>query len=275
MNSKAKELLIKTRRRLFGQNIGNNISTFQGNGIDFAELKEYIYGEDVRKINWKVTARQQKPYLNVFNEERELNIVIGFSVSGSIYFGSVRQKQEVLAEILALLGFAALKNSDRVTSIFFDTAVDQWFKPSKSPNIVYAALDYALSLDVLGRKGDMQKFADFLLRTLKERSIVLLLGDFYDEIDLALLSAKHEVYAIVVRDRFEENPEMAGEYDLVDPVSGRHHRIDMDGSLVSAYRNDLLAHDRKIGEHFLKHRIGYTKIYTDEEPFVKLRELLK
>ncbi|WP_456449360.1 DUF58 domain-containing protein [Hydrogenimonas sp.] len=275
MNTKAKELLIRTRRRLFGQNIGNNISTFQGNGIDFAELKEYTYGEDVRKINWKVTAREQKPYVNVFNEERELNIVIGFMVSGSIYFGSVRQKQEVMAEILALLGFAALKNSDRVTSLFYDTEVVQWFKPTKSPNVVYAALEYALGAEVLGRRCDMGKFADFLLHSVRNRSIVLLLGDFHEEADFSFLGAKHELYAVIVRDRFEEDPELAGEYDLVDPVSGKHHILDLDGDLLDAYREDLRRHDERLAEHFMKNRIGFTKIYTDEDPFLKLREMLK
>ncbi|WP_456452747.1 DUF58 domain-containing protein [Hydrogenimonas sp.] len=275
MKTKAKEILIKTRRRLFGPNIGNNISTFQGNGLDFAELKEYTYGEDVRKINWKVTARQQKPYVNVFNEERELNIVAGFCVSGSIWFGSVRQKQEVMAEILALLGFAALKNSDRFSSLFFDEGLVRRFKPSKSPNTVYAALEEALGLEVLGRKGDVNAFADWLLHAVRERSIVLLIGDFLESVDLSLLAARHELYAIVVRDRFEESPELWGEYDLLDPVSGRHHRLDLDEGTLAAWRRELAEHDRRFTEHCLKHRVGTTKIYTDEDPFLKLRELLK
>jgi len=275
MTNKAKEIIIRTKRRLFGPNVGNNISTFQGNGLDFAELKEYTYSEDVRKINWKVTARQQKPYGNVFNEERELNIVVGFCLSGSIYFGSVRQKQEVMAEILALLGFAALKNSDRVTSIFYDTDVERWFKPSNSPNIVYAALEYALETEVLGRRGDLQAFADFLVHAVKERSIVLLVGDFLEEADFSLLGARHELYLVVVRDRFEEDPELYGEYDLVDPVSGRHHRLDLDGRALEGWRSWLRRLDGALKEHCLKHRIGMTKIYTDEDPFVKLREMLK
>ena len=93
MNIKTRELLIKTKRRLFGQNIGNNISAFRGNGIDFAELKEYSYGDDVRKINWKVTAREQKPYINVFNEERELNIVLAFVLSRSASSSPQRAKR--------------------------------------------------------------------------------------------------------------------------------------------------------------------------------------
>jgi uncharacterized protein (DUF58 family) len=275
MTSRIKELLIKTRRRLFGQNVGNNISVFQGNGLDFAELKEYSYGDDVRKINWNVTAREQKPYVNVFNEERELNIIIGFLAGGSIYFGSVRQKQEVMAESLALLGLSAVKNSDRVTTIFYDEKVDMRFKPTKSPNTIYAALEYAMELDVLGRRADLQSFADFLVRSVRQRSIVLLIGDFYDSADLSFLAAKHEVYAVIVRDRFEEDPFFEGEYDLIDPVSGKHHSLDLDGDVVSKYKASLARHDEAQREHFLKHRIASTKIYTDEDPFVKLRELLK
>ncbi len=275
MNRKLNTLLIKTRRRLFGQNVGNNISAFKGNGIDFAELKEYSYGDDVRKINWKVTAREQKPYINVFNEERELNIVIGFLLSGSIYFGSYRQKQEVMAEVLGLLSFSALKNSDKVTTLFFDETPVRFFKPTKSQKSATAALEYALSVDVLGKRGDAGALAEYLLKSVKERSIVLLVGDFYDMPDLSYLGAKHETYAVVVRDRFEEEPELFGEYELVDPVTGADSRLELDESVIAAYRREIERHDEELFLHFRKNRIAYTKIYTDEDPFTKLREMLK
>ncbi len=275
MNAKLKALLIKTRRRLFGQNVGNNISAFRGNGIDFAELKEYSYGDDVRKINWKVTAREQKPYINVFNEERELNIVIAFLVSGSIYFGSRRQKQDVMAETLGLLSFAAVKNSDRVSAVFFDEQMRRHFKPTKSQKSLYAVLEYALGIDVLGKRADTQALADYLLKSVKERSIVVLIGDFYDMADLSYLGAKHETYAVVVRDPFEERPHLAGEYDLIDPATMRHYPVDMDESVGEAYMRALGRHDESLWDHFRKNRIAYTKIYTDEDPFVKLKEMLK
>ncbi len=275
MNAKVKALLIKTRRRLFGQNVGNNISAFKGNGIDFAELKEYSYGDDVRKINWKVTAREQKPYINVFNEERELNIVIAFVLSGSIYFGSVRQKQEVMAEVLGLLAFSAVKNSDRVSTLFFDEAVERFFKPTKSPKTLSAAVEHAMNVEVLGKKADMQALASYLLNSVKNRSIVLLVGDFYDMPDLSYLGAKHETYAVIVRDPFEEAPQLYGEYDLLDPVTQRHTVMQIDTALTKEYRERLKAHDEALFEHFREHRIAYTKIYTDEDPFIKLREMLK
>ncbi len=275
MNVKTRELLIKTRRRLFGQNIGNNISAFRGSGIDFAELKEYSYGDDVRKINWKVTAREQKPYINVFNEERELNIVLAFVLSGTVYFGSVRQKQEVMAEILGLLSFSAIKNSDRVSTLFFDDKPQRFFKPTKSQKSVYAALEYAIETDVLGRRADMEALASYLLNTVKQRSIVLLIGDFYESADFSFLAAKHEVYAVMVRDPFEEEPSLEGEYDLIDPVTGGHNTLQIDGDILKRYKEMLKSRDESLYEHFAANRIAYTKIYTDEEPFIKLRELLK
>jgi len=275
MKAKTKEILIRTRRRLFGQNIGNNISAFQGNGIDFAELKEYSYGDDVRKINWNVTAREQKPYINVFNEERELNIVLGIALSGSLYFGSVRQKQEVAAEIVALLGLSAIRNSDRVTTIFFDEAVVRRYKPTKSQNTVYAQVEEALSLETLHRKGNLQAFADHLLHTMRQRSIVVVIGDFMQVADLSFLSAKHELYAVIVRDRFEEDPDLEGSWNIEDPISGEEHSVDFDDGLRRRHRREIERLDGAWREHFLKNRIGFTKIYTDEDPFLKLREMLK
>lgn len=275
MRRKARELLIKTRRRLFGPNVGNNISAFAGTGIDFAELREYRYGDDVRRINWNVTARAQKPYVNVFNEERELNVVVVFMLSGSIYFGSVRQKQEVMAEVLGLLSFAAIRNSDRVTTLFFDEGVERLFKPTKSPKSLYGALEHSLDVEVLGKRCDTAALCDYLLNRIRERSVVVLIGDFYEVPDFSFLAARHELYVAIVRDRFEEEPRLEGEYDLLDPVTDLHNRLDIDEGVLAAFQKRMEAHDGALREHFERHRIASTKIYTDEDPFVPLKELLK
>ncbi len=272
---RAKEIIIKSRRKLFGQNIGNNLSNLKGNGLDFFELREYVYGDDVRRINWKVSAREQKPYINVFNEERELNIVISFLISGSIYFGSKRQKQDLMAEVLALLSFSAMINYDRVTTIFFDEKINHFFKPTKSQNSIYEKVEYALSLDPIGKRVDFKNLSNFLLNSIKQKSIIFLIGDFYEKVDLTLLSKKHEVYAVIIRDPFEENPKLFGEYDLVDLVSKNHNRLDIDEAILTSYKEELSKEDKNLFEHFRKNRISFSKIYTDEEPFGKLKEMLK
>ncbi len=275
MIQKAKEILIKTKRRFFGENIGNNISVFQGNGLDFSELKEYVYGEDVRKINWKVTAREQKPYINVFNEERELNIIASLMISGNLYFGTVRQKQELIAEILTLIGYSALKNSDKFTTIFFSDKEERFFKPTKNIKSLYPILEEALLFKTLGKRIDYKNFSDYILNRVKKKSILFIIGDFYENLDLSFLAAKHEIYAIIVRDRFEENPSLPFEIDLYDPKTLKSESFYLDKKVLNNFKKEIENRDKKLKEHFLKNKIEYTKIYTDEDPFLKLVELFR
>ena len=273
MKQKAKEIIIKTKKRLFGSNIGNNISIFQGNGLDFSEIKEYQIGDDVKKINWKVTAKEQKPYINVFNEERELNIIVCFMVSGNIYFGSIRQKQETMSEILTIIGYSAIRNSDKFSTIFFDNKEIKRFKPTKNINLLYATLEEALELNSLGKEVDYFALSDYLLSSVKQKSIIFIIGDFYEDLDFSLLSAKHEVYAIVVRDPFEENPKFIGDISLIDTKTLKQSEVNLDSSAINSFKKEIEKRDSKLFEHFLKHQIGYVKVYTNEEPFVKLKRL--
>jgi len=275
VNRKVKEIIIKTKKRLFGANLGNNVSIFQGNGLDFSEIKEYNFGDDVKKINWKVTAKEQKPYINVFNEERELNIVLCFMVSGNIYFGSARQKQEVMAEIATIIGYSAVKNSDKFSSIFFSTQDDREFAPSKSINSVYSMLEHAIELDPLQKQSDYSKLSDYLLRRLKQKSIIFIIGDFYEDVDLTYLAAKHEVYAISVRDMFEENPKFDSEVSLIDPTSLKDEHLFIDSSTLKSYKEQLLKQDQKLQDHFLKSGVGYVKVYTNEDPFIKMLSIFR
>ena len=273
MNTKAREIIIKTKKRLFGANIGNNISVFQGNGLDFSEIKEYQIGDDVKKINWKVTAKEQKPYINVFNEERELNIVVCFMLSGNIYFGSVRQKQELMSEILTLVGYSAIKNSDRFSTIFFSDKEEEFVKPTKNMNWLYNTLEKALEMDSLGKSVDYNKLSEYLLQTIKQKSIIFVIGDFFEEVDFSLLGAKHEVYAIVARDKFEEEPKFSGDLSLIDTKSLKHNEVGVDNSVLKSFKAEIVKRDNKLFEHFLKHQIGAIKVYTDEDPFVKMQRL--
>ncbi len=275
MTQKAKEILIKTRRRLFGANIGNNVSIFQGNGLDFSEIKEYSFGDDVKKINWKITAKEQKPFINVFNEERELNIVLAFMVSGNIYFGSVRQKQELMSEILTILAYSTIKNSDRLTTIFFSNKEERFFKPTKNMNSIYPILEYSLSINPLGKEADYETFTNYFSKTVKRKSILFLIGDFYENIDLTLLSAKYEIYAIMVRDPFEEKPKFENEISLSDPKTLKEEIFYPDKKITKEFSKEIEKRDKKLFEHFLKNRISFAKIYTNEDPFIKLSNLFR
>jgi len=272
---KSEEILIRTRRNIFGSNAGGNPSIFAGNGLDFSELKEYSIGDDVRTINWKVTAREQRPYVNVFNEERELNIVCVFLESGSIFFGSKRFKQEVMAEALSLISYSALKNDDRVTTLVFSDKEEFFLPPTRALGSLHLTIPEVLGRDPLGKKVDYTALVDYINRRIRRRSLIFLIGDFYGEqIDLSLLS-QHEVYAVMVRDRFEENPALSGEIELLDARTMGTSNLTLSPSLAARYRDALQAQDERLMEHLAANRILGTKIYTDDEPFIKLSALFR
>ncbi len=276
MNPKAKEILIKTKKRIFGTNFGNNSSIFVGNGLDFSELKEYNIGDDVKKINWKATAKFQKPYINLFTEEKELNILACFLVSGNIFFGSVKQKQDIMSEALALIGYSSIANSDNFSTLFFSSSDDRFFLPTKNPKLLYPIVNFATSLNPLGKEVDFNALNDFLTNRLKQRHIIILIGDFLEEdIDLTLIGAKHELYTVIVRDEFEESPKLDSHIYLKDPKTLNESEFFLNSNALKEYQMEIKRRDDKLFERLLRDGISFTKIYTNEEPFFKLSNLFK
>ena len=271
----SKEILIKTKRKVFSQNLGNNATKFVGNGLDFSELREYYFGDDVRKINWKATAKAQRPFINLFTEERELNVVVAFMVSGSISFGSKRIKQELMAEISALISFSAMKNGDNVRTVAFSNTEEYFQKPTKSINALHETIPKLLTIDSIGKEVDYEAFSHYMLERVKQKSIIFIVGDMYDALDLTLLSAKHEVYAVTVRDKFEENPKFDGVLDLIDPSSMKSSSFAFNRKVLEDYREEIEQRDKRLNEHFMANHIRHCKIYTDEEPYFKLNNLVR
>ena len=275
IENKLKEILLRVKKQVFSGNVGNTLSTFKGTGLDFYEIKDYTIGDDVRKINWKSTAKSSSVKVNVFNEERELNIIVAYMVNGSINFGTKRIKQDVMAEVMGFISYSALKNSDNLTTLFFASKNEKLFKPTKKLGVINDTLKYALELDPIGKSISYENFCTFINTTLKKRSLIFLVGDFYGDVDLSLISHKNEVYALVVRDRFEENPSFNGEISLVDTSSLDEVNMSLDKSSIKEYIALLKEHDEKLYEHFLKHKIKYGKIYTDDDIFVSMSQILK
>ena len=276
MQQVAKEILLRAKKDVFSGNLGNYLTIFKGDGLDFREIRDYNYGDDIRKINWKATAKGNGLKTNVFNEERELNIVIAFMVSGSLHFGSYKLKQEVATEIMALLAFSALKNDNRLQSLFFEKKLERFFEPTKNDAIVYQLVDSAIEFECLGREVDYKAFCDFVNGVVKQKSLIFMVGDFYGEnIDLSEIAHKNELYAIMVRDRFEENPNLNGEFELIDTNTLTSSEMILNKEVASEYHKLIQEHDRKLKEHFLKHQISFGKIYTDEDIFIRLSEIIK
>jgi uncharacterized protein (DUF58 family) len=269
-----KKVLLKARKQVFGEMLGNNASLFQGEGFEFTELREYVHGDDVRKIDWKTTAKLGKPFIKIYREERELNVVSALMMGGSSYFGTVKQKSELMAELTALLGFSAVKNGDLFLNIIFADKLYTMSKPNKKFFAIESAVREVEKFDMLGKKSDYREFSNTLYKRIRKKSLLFIISDFVGEIDLALLSKKHDVVALIVRDKFEEEPEELGYLRILDMEGSQSFEGNIGQDEVKSYKKALVDNDKKLYAHFKKNAIRHVKIYTHEEPYIKLAKLL-
>ena len=250
--------------------LGNNASLFQGEGFEFAELREYVYGDDVRKIDWKTTAKLGKPFVKIYKEERELNVVVVTMLGGSMYFGTVKQKSDIAAEVTATLGFSAVKNADLFSHMLFADKLYDLSKPSKKLFSVHKAVDEITAFEPLGKVGDYQALTQTLSNRLKKKALLFIISDFVGEVDLKLLSKKHDVFAVIVRDKFEEDPSELGYLRLVDMETKQSFEGNIDAGALKAYKKALHENDEKLYRQFKKQGIRFAKIYTHEDAGLKL-----
>ena len=271
--SKLQKILVKARRQVFSEMVGNNASIFHGEGYDFIELREYAPGDDIRHIDWNITAKMQKPFIKIFREERELNIVIASVLNGSVHFGTHKFKQEVIAEVVALLGYSTIKNGDLLSSYIFTDKMISHNRPSKKLSHIQKSVDEVLSFNALNQKVDFSFLSDTLFKRLKRKSVILIVGDFFEIPNFKLLAKKHEVIAIIVRDHLEEKPPKMGFSSLVDPESGAVLEGDFNAKSVETYAQKVQAHDRELYKVLRSEQVRFTKVYTDSNPSVALRRL--
>ncbi len=277
MNSKIKKILIKSKKEVFSEVVGNNLSKLKGEGYDFSELKEYEYGEDVKNIDWVISAKLQKPYVKVFNAQKELNINIIPILNGSVFFGTNKFKQELICEISTLLGFSAIKQGDTFSSYIANEELLLCTKKSKKNFSVEYMAENIYTYKSIGKKVNYELICTKVFNTLKRRSLIFLIGDFFEieKLDLKILSRKHEVIVIIVRDHFEENLSVLGNVNFKDLEKAFEFRGIIDKYSVENYIKTLKENDHKFLEHLKKCNIYFTKIYTNENAFSKLIRLMK
>ena len=275
MNKAVKKIILKTKKQVYGDMLGNNASLFQGEGFEFAELREYIYGDDVRKIDWKTTAKLGKPFVKVYKEERELNVVVVSMLSGSTYFGTVKQKTDVIAEVVGTLGFSAVKNADLFSHMIFADKMYDFSKPSKKLFSVHKAVEDVMTFDPLGKEANYKALVETLIGRLKKKALLFIVSDFVGDIDLKLLAKKHDVFAVIVRDRFEENPSELGYLRLIDMETKESFEGDIDSGTLKSYKKALFENDEKLYKQFKKQSVRFTKVYTHEEPTLKLMKKMR
>jgi uncharacterized protein (DUF58 family) len=275
MYDKAKEIIIKAKTNIFNTNLGNQLTSLKGDGLDFKEIKEYSYGDNIKNINWKATAKSNSLKVNVFDESRQLNIIVAFLINGSLEFGSVNMKQDIIAEIIALLGFSSIYNHDLLFPILFSNKSEIFYEPTYDETIMYKLIQDALEIKCIKKEVNYKSFCDYVNTTMKQRSVIFVVGDFYGNVDLSEIAYTNDVYALIVRDRLEEYPFLNGEYELVNATNLKSSEFNITKNVAKKYKELLDLQDEILKEHFLKHRIIHGKIYTDDDIFLRLSQIIK
>ncbi|MFD2563693.1 DUF58 domain-containing protein [Aquimarina rubra] len=221
---KVRKIEIKTRRlsdHIFG---GEYHSTFKGRGMTFSEVRQYQFGDDVRNIDWNVTARYNEPYIKVFEEERELTMMLMVDVSGSQLFGTKQQfKKEIITEIAATLAFSATQNNDKIGLILFTDEIELFIPPKKGRSHVLRIIRELLEHEPKSKKTDITEALKFLSNVMKKKAIVFMLSDFitddYQQ-TLKIVGGKHDVTGIRVYDQREEEIPNLGMVQMEDEETG-------------------------------------------------------
>lgn len=215
---------------------GEYHSVFKGRGMEFSEVREYQYGDDVKNIDWNVTARFGHPYIKVFEEERELTVMLMVDISGSLMFGSVsKTKQRVAAELSAILAFSALKNNDKVGLILFTDKIEKFVPPRKGNIHVLRIIREVLSFEPEGNATDIKAALEFMNHAIKKRSIIFLLSDFLDEDYekiLRVVGKKNDLIGVVLDDRRENEIPPIGLIKFTDAETGEERWIDTSNKRV-------------------------------------------
>ena len=272
---KVRKIEIKTKRLsndIFG---GEYHSSFKGRGMTFSEVRQYQFGDDVRAIDWNVTARYNDPYVKVFEEERELTMLLMADVSGSELFGTSTQfKKETVTEIAATLAFSATQNNDKVGLILFSDEVELFIPPKKGKSHVLRIIRELIEFKPKGKKTNVGKALKFLSSVIKKRAIVFMLSDFMDddyETTLKITGKKHDLTGIRVYDKHDEEIPNIGMVPMLDAETGD---IQLINTAAKSVRNRYKTNARQTTEYFMnmfkKSGAGTINIRVDESYVKKL-----
>lgn len=280
MMARVRKLELKARRLVRESFSGEYLSSFRGQGLDFDDFREYQHGDEVRFIDWNVTARMNQPYVRKFREERELSVIIAVDVSGSADYGSVTlSKREVAAEVAAVLGFSALHNGDKVGLVIFADEPLLFIPPEKGSRHLLRMIREILVAKPTRPGTSITTVCDFLVRTLRRKSLVFLVSDFFsDPLDppLGKLSRKHETVALRVMDPLEVKLPKAGKVVMIDPESGYETQVNTNNpNLRMGYQKLMLRQHEGAASVFKKHGIDSADLTTHGDTLADLHKLLK
>ena len=272
---KVRKIEVKTRRlsdHLFG---GEYHSTFKGRGMTFSEVRQYQFGDDVRAIDWNVTARYNEPYVKVFEEERELTMMLIVDVSGSEHFGTTKQfKKDYLTEIAATLAFSAIQNNDKVGLILFSDDIELFIPPKKGKSHVLRIIRELIEFTPKSKKTDIANAFKFLSNVMKKKAIVFVLSDFMDddyEKTLKIIGNKHDITGIRVYDKHDEEIPNLGLVPMLDAETNTIQYINTSSKTVrNNYKKNALHYLNYYTNTFKKSGAGTINTRVDESYVKKL-----
>ena len=284
----AKELLKKVRKieiktRGLSQNIfaGEYHSAFKGRGMMFSEVREYQYGDDIRDIDWNVTARHNHPYIKVYEEERALTVMLLVDMSGSRAFGAEGvEKREMIAEIAATLAFSASQNNDKIGALFFTDKVEKFIPPKKGKKHILLIIRELLDFKPESRGTDIGAALRYFTDAMRKRSTMFVISDFIDSHDytkaLSLARNKHDVMAVQVYDKRDSQMPDVGLMRVTDLETGATRWIDTSSSKVrNAYGRRWYERQQAMTEMLKKSRVNFSSVATDEDYVKALMALFK
>jgi uncharacterized protein (DUF58 family) len=270
---KVRQLEIRTRGVVNQVFSGEYHSVFKGRGMEFSEVREYQFGDEIRTIDWNVTARLDHPYVKVFEEERELTVILLVDMSGSQFFGSQTSlKRDIAAELSAILAFSAMKNNDKVGAILFTDQIEKFIPPRKGRSHALRIVRELLSFEPRRKTTSLNSVLEYLNHIQKKRSIVFLISDFMDsgyDSALRIVGKRHDLIGLVLKDPHEVELPDVGLITFKDAETGTQRWIDThDKKVRNGYRTYLDAFQKKRRSLFVKSKLDSVEIPLDK-PYMK------
>lgn len=271
------ELIKKVRRiEIRTSHIVNDVlagkyhSAFKGRGMEFEEVRQYQIGDDIRTIDWNVSARMNDPHVKVFHEERELTVMLLVDLSRSQQFGTEEQfKRELVAELSATLAFSAIKNNDKVGLICFTDQIEKFVPPRKGPKHVLRVIRELLAIEPKGRGTDLSLALDYLNRIQKRKAVVFLISDFQDvayETPLKIARRRHDLIPVIISDRHEQELPNVGLIELKDNETGQQILVDTSSKTVRDRFQEMARKHKEHRDHWLRsNRMDGIHLHTGEQ----------
>lgn len=278
---KVRKIEIKTKGLSSQIFSGEYHSAFKGRGMAFSEVREYTPGDDVRTIDWNVTARFNTPFVKVFEEERELSVVLVVDVSASGAFGTQKQfKQDLITELCAVVAFSASQNNDKIGVIFFSDKIEKFIPPKKGKSHILRIIRELIEFKPEHKKTNLEVALKYLTNVIKKRSVVFLISDFFAEANykdaLKIANKKHDLVALRIVDKAETELPEVGLVKLRDNETGKLMWVDTDDKAFRRqYKANLLKFEDELKDTFNRSGIDATKIFTHESYIKPLMNLFK